>query len=395
MSVVKWGFNGSNNFLPDVVNGAGINEAGFMIANTTVSGANPLNEVTNSDMYLLNYAITHCKNLKEFENLLDNWNNIKKNSTVNGNFAVIDSEGGVAMYEVYAPSIGAKVEWEKFDANKAVDDKGKLLGFVVRTNDNQWSPYTGGAAREKRSNEILKNLLSKKQINQKTIMRELARDICGDVEKVDVAALKASGADISEEVGNKDIHNFYTETCISRYNTRFAFIGRGIKGKENKQLITMWVNLGEPDVGIFTPYFPLSKEVALYAWAAPESTQKKTIDNNSSSMMNDLIARKGKLSVYDNLVVKLDPFHIFIIEGIDRTVDYPKVLEIQNWVFTTEDIIITETEKFLDYLRQNPKKINNKLLYNFSDYALRYGYDDYNTIDKPSPVEFHEWNFKY
>jgi hypothetical protein len=395
MSVVKWGFSRGSNIYPDVINGAGINDAGFIITNTTVSDINPLNEATNSNMYLLNYAITHCANLKEFEELLDNWNNIRKFSTVNGNFAVVDSSGGVAMYEIYAPIQGAKVQWEKFDANSSVDDKGKFLGFVVRTNDNQWSPYSGGAAREKRAKEILTDLVNKGKINVKMVMRSLARDVCGDVEKVDIEALKERGVKIDSDLENRDIHNFLTETCISRYNTRFAFIGKGINKGDDKRLITMWVNLGEPDVGIFTPYFPITKKVPLYAWADPVSTQSMIVDNNSSSIMNDLIAHKGKLYVYDNLVVKLDPLGLFITESIDRTVDYAKVLEIQNWVYPTEDIIIEETNNFIDYLIKHNRKINTDLLYNFSEYALKYAYDDYNMFGDENPIHYNEWNFSY
>jgi hypothetical protein len=395
MSVVKWGFNRGSNFYPDVINGAGINDAGLIISNTTVSDINPLSEATNSNMYLLNYSITHCKNLKEFEELLANWNNIRKFSTVNGNFAVVDGEGGAAMYEVYAPIQGAKVEWEKYDANSAVDNNGDFIGFVVRTNDNQWSPYTGGAAREKRANEILNELLKKRDINYKSLMRNLARDVCGDVEKTDIGALKKDGTGIDAKTKTLDIHNFYTETCISRYSTRFAFIGKGINKGDDKRLITMWVNLGEPDVGIFTPYFPATKKVPLYAWADPVSTQSMIVDNNSSSVMNDLISHKGKLYVYDNLVLKLDPLGLLITESIDKTVDYAKILEIQNWVFPTEDTIVVKTEEFLNFLRENSKKIDQDLLYNFSDYALNFAYDDYKMLDNESSIHYNEWNFIY
>jgi len=43
MSVVKWGFSRGSNLYPDVINGAGINDAGLIISNTTVSGINPAN----------------------------------------------------------------------------------------------------------------------------------------------------------------------------------------------------------------------------------------------------------------------------------------------------------------------------------------------------------------
>ena len=398
MSVVKWGFSRGSNLYPDVINGAGINDEGLIISNTTVSGINPANEITNSNMYLLNYAISHCKNLLEFEELLDSWHTIKKFSTVHGNFALVDSEGGAAMYEVYAPIQGAKVRWEKFDANSATDRDGNFTGFVVRTNDNQWSPYSGGAAREKRANEILRGLVNRGNISYKSLMRDLARDVCGDVEKVDVKALEQEGVKINADLEAKDIHNFFTESCISRYNTNFAFIGRGIKNDEDKRLINMWVNLGEPSVGIFTPYFPLSKKVPLYAWADKlRNTEDRIeiIDENSTSLMNNLIVNVGELSAYENIQSILDPLGLIVLKGVDKYVDYSRVLEIQNWVFPTEDIIIEKTEKFLNDLRTNIVEISDELLYSFSEYSLNFAYDDYEKIDKAMPLQFREWNFKY
>lgn len=397
MSVVKWGFSRGNNLYPDVINGAGINDAGLIITNTTVSGINPVNEITNSNMYLLNYAISHCKNLLEFEDLLNRWHTIRKFSTVNGNFALVDNEGGAAIYEIYAPIQGAKVQWEKFDANSTVDDKGSFIGFVVRTNDNQWSPYSGGAAREKRANEILTNLLNKKDVSNITLMRELARDVCGDIEKVDLNNFTEKQSDIPDELNSKDIHNFNTENCISRYNTNFAFIGRGVKKGEDKRLITMWVNLGEPSIGIFTPYFPFSKKIPLYAWAdeLPEQPNEQIVDENSSSVINNLIVNIGELSVYENNKVTLDPLGIIILDPIDRTVDYEKVVEIQNWVFPTEDVIIEKTEEFLDYLRKHVEVISEESLYEFSEYSLNFAYTDYKNMKEDMPLRYEDWDFKY
>jgi len=102
----------------------------------------------------------------------------------------------------------------------------------------------------------------------------------------------------------------------------------------------MWVNLGEPSIGIFSPYFPLSKKVPLYAWAdeLPENSNGQIINENSSSVMNNLIVNIGELSAYENNKVTLGPLGITILDPIDRTVDYEKVVEIQNLIFSTEDI---------------------------------------------------------
>lgn len=396
MSVVKWGLN-NNPIFPDVINGAGINETGFMITNTTVY-SNLLAESINSNMPLLNYAIPRCKTLEDFENILNNWHKINSVSTISGNFAVVDANGKAAIYEINKTSpVLTSIRWEKFSADDAYDENGNFLGFVVRTNDNQFSPYTGGVEREKRANEILTDLVNRKDVSHISLMRELARDVCGDVEKVDLNDLIEKEVEITDELEAKDIHNFYTENCISRYNTNFAFVGRGVREGEDKRLITMWVNLGEPSIGIFTPYFPLSKKVPLYAWAdeLPEKSNGRIIDENSSSIMNNLIVNIGELSVYENNKATLGPLGITVLEGVDKYIDYAKVVEIQNMIFPTEDIIIEKTEEFLNYLRNNTENISDELLYEFSEYSLNFAYTDYKKINDNMPLQYEDWDFTY
>ena len=111
--------------------------------------------------------------------------------------------------------------------------------------------------------------------------------------------------------------------------------------------------------------------------------------------MNNLIVNVGELSAYENIQSILDPLGLIVLKGVDKYVDYSRVLEIQNWVFPTEDIIIEKTEKFLNDLRTNIVEISDELLYSFSEYSLNFAYDDYEKIDKAMPLQFREWNFKY
>jgi hypothetical protein len=379
MSVVKWGFN-KNSMFPPIINGAGVNDTGFTISNTTVSDYNIFAEGTNSNIDLINYAITRCKTLEEFESILNNWHKIKKFTTINGNFAVIDAYGKTAMYEAYAPIQGAKIIWEKFDPNNAYDEDGNFLGFVVRTNDNQWSPFRGGHLREARLNDILKELKFNNDLNYKTLMQKAARDVCGDITNNILSNYKVSSSGIGSGAvkdSNVDVHNFNTEGCISKYNTRFGFIAIHPRENENEKLLTVWISLGEPDVGVFTPYFPLIKKVPLYSWADPESNNNKIIDENSSSILNELIARKGKLSVYDNLKANIILGGLVASEEVDPTIDLIKLKEIQSKIIPLQNKIIDQSETFLKKLGENKNLITNDRLYEFSKRMTNYLYENY------------------
>ena len=59
-SVVKWGGTTFLSPYPDTINAGGVNEAGLAIANTNVIGINPLHEITNSLIELLNEALETC-----------------------------------------------------------------------------------------------------------------------------------------------------------------------------------------------------------------------------------------------------------------------------------------------------------------------------------------------
>ncbi len=380
MSVVKWGLNKRPSMFPDVINGAGVNDAGFTISNTTVSNYNIFAEATNTNIALVNYAITRCKTLEDFENILNNWHKIKKFSTINSNFAVLDANGKPAMYEAYTPIQGAKVIWEKFDPDEAYDEDGNFLGFIVRTNDNQWSPFRGGYLREARLNDILIELKLNNNLNYKTLMNVAARDVCGDITKNLLNNYKTINMGIGSgetNSDNTDIHNFNTEGCISKYNTRFGFIAVHPKNTENKKLLTAWISLGEPDVGIFTPYFPLTKEVPPLAWADPGSTKDKIIDENSSSILNELIATKGKLSVYDNLKAEIVLGGLFASEEVDPTIDLIKLKEIQSRILPLQNDIINQTETFLKTISKDKNFVTDDRLYEFSKEMTKYLYENY------------------
>ena len=373
MSVVKWGFSRKNSVFPDVIIGAGTNDIGFTISNTTVSNYNILAEATNSNIDLINYAITRCKSLEDFEEILNNWHKIKKITTINGNFEIMDANGRLAMYEAYIPVQGAKVIWEKFDPEESYDTDGTFLGFVVRTNDNQWSPFRGGHVREARLKEILKKLVLEKRLNYKTLIQEAAKDTCGDQTEELLANknINYNGFGSEEIKNNTDIYNFNTEGCISKYNTRFGLVA---VGSEDKEGLTIWVTLSEPDIGIFTPYFPLTRKVPMPSWADPESTNIQVIDQNSSSILNNLIAHKGKLFVYDNLKADIILGGLYAKTEVDRTINLINLKKIQEKLFPIQEQMF---ENYENFMKNKYATKNKNQLFNFSNEQIKFLIDNY------------------
>ena len=400
MSVVKWGIN--KNILspyPDNINAGGVNEAGFAVTNANVIGKNPLHELTNSTIALLNESLEECVTVDDFEKLLNRWHENNKTKTINGVFGIIDAFGGAAIFEIISPYIGSPLRYERFDADDAYDDNGNFLGFVVRTNKHQWSTHHGGVDRHKRAYNMLKSMSLNNRLSYKTVMQEVARDVCGDVEKIYRNIKEPASKPVQVELDpNRRIYatstyidNFYTGFCISRYNTNVSIIVRGVKKYESPGLTTMWVSLGEPSVGVFTPYFPASKNVPLYAWADKIPKDGKIIDKSSASVFNSAIVEL-ELSVYSNN--KLSTANIDGIKryAMDKTINYEKVLEIQKWSLPLEDLLIEKTEDFLNCIRSNGSHVDNNNLFDFSDYATNFAYKDYMGY-KENFSYFSTWDF--
>lgn len=109
---------------------SGSNNAGFSIINTASYNLKD-DDVPSSMMdregELMYKALGVCKNLKDFEYFLDT---LSRPMGVEGNFGVIDAEGGAAYYEVN------NHKWNKLDVN---DPEVAPNGYFIVTNFS----YTG------------------------------------------------------------------------------------------------------------------------------------------------------------------------------------------------------------------------------------------------------------
>ncbi len=359
-----------------VITSGGINEAGFAITNATVYDDNFIHDtITNADTEIVEKALKVCKTVGDFENLLDHWHEDPANNykMVSSNFAVIDAHGGAAVYEAFTglgyETYTSKIDYIKFDANTAEK------GFINRTNHNSLVEVyidENSTIREGRASDILSDLLEEDRLDYVSVMQELAKDVCGDVERD----------------GNGDFLD--TKNCISRAITNLSFVVDGVSAGSDPKFSTFWCNLGEPAVGIFVPYFPAAKKIPFYAWAEDDEKGMESLNITPYCLLNKAISDM-ELVIYEHndraFISNTDysnmEFSIFeqndlsFILNTNYSMNYEKLLGIQAWIVPLENTLIEKTEEYLDKAFQNELLMTSENLLDFSLYCSEFAYKNY------------------
>jgi hypothetical protein len=360
----------------------GLNEAGFAIACTSVyEDFMPIDEALNINTMLVWEALKRCVTVSDFESLLKNWHTWHVGKVISGNFVVIDAKGGAALFECYTGTLLGLIRpvmFRKYNANtgRVTDEWGTTwrypwsayCGYENRANNNFYISINYGEERKVRADEILSQHAASGMLDYRSVMRAVARDVNG----------KQLSTGSTQE-------NYSTTYCISRAQTRLALVVDGVKAGDNSHLATFWCNIGEPSVGIFTPYFPHAGDVPYAAYVDDITLTGGFYDTNDTCLMNRAINRR---EIYDNLLYESNTGNA--VTGIDDgTINKIELAKVQAWTFPLEDIIIDRTEEYLDQLRSNSSLATPDNLFNLSDYCMAYGYVNYN---ETSPGLFHTWD---
>ena len=289
----------------------GANESGFAIANTTVYDSNDPLDVSNVNTNLVEKALEECRTLKEFETIAKNYTSYWSNSTISGNFGVIDAYGGAAIYEMWTDGHGTTLKYRKFNVNDgtltdqsggtAADNKYssiETVGFDNRTNSfhtNGWKEITSDTPRELRASRLFNAMRLKDQLSPCNVMRYVSKDVCGDnpvglnvfdrdnmstptdyfydpevymnsgIKRIISNLWDSSNPDADLYSNPNYSGEMYTAYCISRYQTTMGLVIEGAATPEDAKLTTMWVALGEPSMSVFIPFFPYAHDVSPYA----------------------------------------------------------------------------------------------------------------------------------
>jgi hypothetical protein len=327
---------------PDVISicSAGVNEAGLAIANTSAYTGSALKELINVDEPILEKALSNCKTVECFEKLLIGTHNYpEKFYATSSNFVVIDAFGGALHYEAYA-DLREPVDFIKHDAN--------IEHFSNKTNyiDLHEIYDSTSEARSHRATDLLTYYFNQNELTPKTVMQEISKDVCDN--------------DTSQ-----NLTNFNTRYCISRAYTRLGVVIEGVAPGEDPNLSTMWVNLGEPSVGVFVPLYPA-------AHFLPKAVKTNAL---GSAPFNVAIIDK-ELEIYSNN----GSLNRYVeIPGIkDMTMNKEKLIEWQKTTFDIENNLIDGDKRIKEYIKnvKDPKKVE-EILKTFSNDAVNYAYETY------------------
>ncbi|MDR0541838.1 MAG: hypothetical protein LBH19_06460 [Dysgonamonadaceae bacterium] len=220
----------------DEIAWTGSNSAGFSIMNTASYNLKD-DTVKNMDQegLLMYQALSKCRNLADFEALLDNY---PRPMRVEANFGVIDAEGGAAYYEVN------NTRWTKVDAN---DPKIAPNGYLVYTNFSRTGRFNEGAGyiRYQTATEIISRQSPLRNITPHWIFNHLSRSYYHSLMGIDL---------LKEEFSPEKTSGWaYDQDFIPRKITSASLIIQGVKPGENPEMTTVWTVLGYPPVGIAVP----------------------------------------------------------------------------------------------------------------------------------------------
>ncbi|HNQ64433.1 MAG TPA: hypothetical protein PK842_02705 [Smithella sp.] len=350
----------------------GVNESGFAIAGTSVyQDYNLMAEPVNINTVLMEEALATCTTLAEFESLLKRWPYYHWGTVISANFVVIDAKGGAALYECFTGHLNTGLNLMQFRKNDANTGKitnqygwtlkraqSNFIGFHIMTNYNYYIPWNVGQDRKYRAEALLTQLATEKRINYRTVMREVAKDVVG----------KQVQTDLSSET------NYSTTYCLSRNATRSSIVVRGVASGDNPRLATMWVNLGEPSVGVFVPFFAAARGTSELA-RVDTYANGAWRDYDDSCLLNQAISAR---ETYGSLIYSSNEGDV--IWGMyDNYINKVELAKVQQWTFQIEDTIIDNAESFLSSLQSNPAQITAFNLKDFADYCADYAYENFET----------------
>ena len=291
----------------------GLNEKGFAILNSLATDLSTGSSGISNGA-LMRDALGSCVTVNDFQDLLDETNDDGRRTR--GNFAVIDSTGAAAIFE-----ISGNAYW-KFDANDTLVSK---TGFIIRTNYAEHGDGSGsGYERYNRSTDLIRKFYDGDTLNYRSILRYQMRDF-SDYESNPVDVPFAGRWYPGDPYGY-----IYTDLSICRFSSISATVIQGIKEGEQARLSTMWTILGQPAASIASPYWPVGE------------TPEKADGNNTAPLCDIALSIKSKLFDYADNYNYIDSYKLLDGNGGGLWTE----------TFPFEDSLLTDAEGVLQQWRQ-------------------------------------------
>ena len=211
---------------------SGHNEAGFAIANTAAYNLNgkpqpgqPRPNGDEKDGNLMYKALETCRTLADFEHLLDSIKQEKGTLHSNSNFAVLDSEGGVAYYET------GNAGYVKYDAN---DPLVAPNGYLIRTNHGMTGDRTmdQGIERYLAISDYMTRASFENGLDFEPIIRKVTRTLTHGLTRLNLW-------DFAPQDDSQPVY-FPFRDFIPRYLTASAQLIQGVRAGEDPSLTIAW-----------------------------------------------------------------------------------------------------------------------------------------------------------
>lgn len=250
-------YNAGDSLLRDAW--AGFNEAGLVIMNTASYNLAPdTASFVDQEGYVMRRALSTCRNLAEFEHLLDT---IAKPAGIQANFGVMDASGNGAYYEA---------DDYKYKKYPLAEESG---GYIVRTNYSYSGvPDAGyGYIREQNAFHLLAPYVSTKAVTPEVFTDGLSRSFFHSLFGRDMS--------VTDDTWIVD------QDFIPRY-TSTASVAIELPGKDEPAgAVVMWVSLGYP---------PCSYVKAVTIDNIPEELQPDSTTWHSK-FCDEVVARKHEV----------------------------------------------------------------------------------------------------
>lgn len=289
MAITKWNETKDNFYVY-----GGTNEKGFSIINAVITRQLPLYAIQNKNLYLQQLALETCKDVKDFENLLENWYRNHKNTTISSYYGVIDADNNAILYKVTSSLDRKKLNIERHDVNSIPDGFYSAIATVNGLDINN-----PNKDRIDRIKYIINNIKNNNKLVSVKDLEQISMDVCQDINKIQ-----------SETI---DINR-----CINSNKTTWGMV-------VSEDYI--YANLNLPIIGVFVPasldYIP---EVLYY-----DDMSGKNVSSNS--IIKTITDKNKEVAFADDKHLYTDVIKEYL--KIQNNIEN----DLQRYIYNTLDII--------------------------------------------------------
>ncbi len=315
----------------------GMNDQGFAIMNSNSYNLTLGDTAEHSGLEgrLIKHALATCATVEDFQDYLDG---LEDPNGFEGNFGVIDANGGAVLFE-----LGFR-GYEKFDAN---DPKVAPFGYVLRSNysfTGDFGEESSGYIRSNTVDDLFYNAFSTNTFDAQFILQDVTRGLKHSL--LDIDLYEEYNGIPEDNITYAFFHDF-----IPRRSTASACVVQGVKKGEDPVFTTLWSAVG----------FPLTSMV-IPTWIVGENSFPEVLkmndDINDSPICNAALTLKEQVfPIRWGKFASKYYININVLTNADKT-------GIRQKIKPDEDEIFKRTNAILEEWRTSSMKKSNVEQYN-------------------------------